>query len=109
MSLYNEMRMFVFFDLPTETIEDKRYYRTFRKSILNEGFIMVQFSVYVRYCRNKSEYLKYLRRIKQIIDDTKGEVRIIAFTEKQYEKMHVLSGKKKSDEELLSISPLVFF
>lgn len=103
------MRMFVFFDLPTETNDDKRIYRHFRKNLLNEGFIMVQYSVYVRFCRNNSEYLKYLRRVKRFSPKDTGEVRVISFTEKQYQKMYVLCGKKKSDEELLSISPLVFF
>lgn len=40
------MRLLVFFDLPTETADDKRNYRHFRKALISNGFIMLQESVY---------------------------------------------------------------
>ncbi len=95
MSQYREMRMFVIFDLPTTTKEDLRIYNRFRKNIINEGFIMVQFSVYSRFCRNDSEYLKFVRRIKTIAPEKHGNIRIFGMTERQYEKMHLISSKKK--------------
>lgn len=101
------MRMIVIFDLPTKTDEDKRDYQKFRKNLIKEGFIMIQFSVYSRFCRNDTEYAKYVRKIKKIAPKTKGEIRIMGLTEKQYEKMHLISTKRKSDEELLGISPLI--
>ena len=42
------MRIIVFFDLPTETNEDKRAYRHFRKALIKDGFIMMQESVYTK-------------------------------------------------------------
>ena len=36
------MRILVFFDLPTETVKDRRIYSKFRKHLINEGFIMQQ-------------------------------------------------------------------
>ena len=107
MSSFREMRMIVIFDLPTKTDNDKREYRRFRKNLLKEGFIMIQFSVYSRFCRNDTEYAKYVRKIKKVAPKTKGEIRIIGLTEKQYEKMHLISSKRKTDEELLGISPLI--
>lgn len=107
MSQYREMRVFVIFDLPTKTKEDIRTYTKFRKSIMKEGFIMVQYSVYSRFCRNDTEYMKYLRRIKSIAPRENGSIRVFALTERQYEKMYVISSRRKSDEELLSINPLV--
>ena len=44
------MRMLCMFDLPVETGEEQRAYRQFRKNIMKEGFIMMQYSVYVRTC-----------------------------------------------------------
>ena len=50
---YRIMRLMVMFDLPVETSENRRNYRKFRKALINEGFLMIQFSVYVRVCVNK--------------------------------------------------------
>ena len=43
---YRYMRMILMFDMPTDTAEDRKAYRKFRKFLLSEGFIMHQFSVY---------------------------------------------------------------
>ena len=48
------MRMMVFFDLPTETAEDRRNYRLFRKTLINNGFIMMQESVYCKLLINRT-------------------------------------------------------
>lgn len=42
------MRVFVFFDLPTATAAERREYSRFRKSLIKEGFLMMQESVYVK-------------------------------------------------------------
>ena len=47
------MRLMIMFDLPVETSEERKEYRKFRKNLINEGFIMIQYSVYVRVCVNK--------------------------------------------------------
>ena len=60
------MRILVMFDLPTETSEDRRNYRKFRKNLIKNGFIMMQESVYVRLAMNQGsafsskEYTKIL-------------------------------------------------
>lgn len=48
------MRILVFFDLPTETLEDRRNYRHFRKFLMSSGYIMLQESVYVKLALNKT-------------------------------------------------------
>lgn len=47
------MRLLIMFDLPVETSKERREYRQFRKRLINEGFLMIQYSVYVRVCVNK--------------------------------------------------------
>ena len=37
------------FDLPVETQQNRRDYARFRKALLKDGFMMLQFSVYARY------------------------------------------------------------
>ena len=44
----------IMFDLPVETSEERKEYRKFRKNLINEGFIMIQYSVYVRVCVQKN-------------------------------------------------------
>ncbi len=99
--------MFVIFDLPTLTKEQRKIYTTFRDNILKDGFIMVQFSVYSRFCRNDTEYLKMLRRIKVYAPRNIGNIRVFKVTEKQYQNMITFSGDLKSDEKLLSANPLL--
>ena len=48
------MRMIVFFDLPTETALDRRNYRRFRKLLTQNGFLMLQESVYCKLLLNMS-------------------------------------------------------
>lgn len=80
------------FDLPTETSKQRKQYRQFRKKLINEGFIMIQYSVYVRVCTTKSaaEFLE--KRIKDFLPD-EGIIQSLVLTEKQYSDMHFLRGK----------------
>lgn len=86
------MRLMVMFDLPTETSKQRKQYRQFRKKLINEGFIMIQYSVYVRVCTTKSaaEFLE--KRIKDFLPD-EGIIQSLVLTEKQYSDMHFLRGK----------------
>lgn len=43
---YRYMRMILMFDMPVETAEEKKAYRKFRQFLIDEGFIMHQFSIY---------------------------------------------------------------
>lgn len=54
------MRLLCFFDLPMETVQEKRTYRNFRKELIANGFEMLQFSVYYRTCPNRSFAKKIL-------------------------------------------------
>lgn len=53
LSGYKGMWLFAMFDLPTDTTEDIRNYTRFRKTLLQLGFDMLQFSVYARYCADE--------------------------------------------------------
>jgi len=81
------------FDLPTETQEDKRAYRKFRKFLLSEGFIMHQFSVYSKILLNSTASQAMLRRIEKN-NPKRGNVTILTVTEKQFSKMVYLHGKR---------------
>ena len=68
---------------------------------------MVQFSVYSRICKgldNVKMQLNYLRTITP----SKGSVRMLQVTEKQYARMEILSGKRKKGEKRASNQILLF-
>lgn len=58
------MRMVVMFDLPVETREQRKIATKFRKYLLDEGYVMMQFSVYYRICNGKDMVNKYLLRLE---------------------------------------------
>lgn len=90
------MRLMVMFDLPVETSRQRRAYRMFRTKLIQEGFIMIQYSVYVRVCVNRKSAQFMERRISQFLPES-GLVQTLMLTEKQYNDMHFLLGKEKED------------
>ncbi|WP_367369712.1 CRISPR-associated endonuclease Cas2 [Pediococcus parvulus] len=90
------MRLMVMFDLPVETSKDRRNYRKFRKALLNEGFLMVQFSIYVRVCVNKKSAHLMEKRIATYAP-ADGLIQSLMVTEKQYNSMNFIVGEPKQD------------
>lgn len=85
------MRMIVFFDLPTETAKDRREYRKFRKLLINEGFLMMQESVYSKLALNMS----VINSQKTKLENSKpknGIVQILVITEKQFAGIDTIVG-----------------
>ncbi|MHA8111464.1 CRISPR-associated endonuclease Cas2 [Lactobacillaceae bacterium Melli_B4] len=90
------MRLMVMFDLPIETSEQRRNYRKFRKALINEGFLMIQYSVYARVCMNRNTAKLLEGRISSFAPSD-GIIQTFMLTEKQYNDMHFLAGKPKED------------
>lgn len=60
------MRLLVFFDLPVVKKEDRKEYQNFRRFLLNDGYIMLQYSVYSRICNGIDGTNKHISRLKKI-------------------------------------------
>ena len=101
------LRILVFFDLPTKTKKDKRNYVLFRRLLLQEGFIMLQWSVYSRICKGDDGTEKHIRRIETNLPPD-GNVRILKITEKQYTNMKIMLGKSVP-EETFGVQQLLAF
>lgn len=101
------MRILLFFDLPTITEMDRKTATVFRKFLIDDGFIMMQLSVYSRICKNGDDIIKHTRRIHLRLPK-KGNVRLLTVTEKQYENMEMLCGSQ-TYEETIGSSPLIVF
>ena len=93
---YRFMRMIVFFDLPTETPEDRMHYRHFRKALIQNGFLMMQESVYCRLLITPGAEKAVLQAIKRD-RPPKGLVQALMVTEKQFANMEYLVGQSTSD------------
>lgn len=91
------MWVLVFFDLPTETKKERKEYALFRKKLINDGFTMFQFSIYLRHCPSRENAEVHIKRVKLSLPPT-GEVGIICITDKQFGQMEIFSGKKKVEE-----------
>lgn len=96
MSGFRFMRMLVFFDLPTITMEDKRNYRQFRKILIKNGFIMLQESVYCKMMTSPSME-NSCRKLIYANRPPEGLVQLLTVTEKQFVKMDYVVGESKSD------------
>ena len=96
------------FDLPTKTKRDRKKYTLFRKQMLDDGFTMLQYSVYMRICKSNYSANAHIKYIKRIIP-LKGEVRILKLTEKTYNSMEILKSFEKTNEEKLYTQTVIEF
>jgi len=90
---YRILWVFVFFDLPTETAKDKKNYARFRKGLLQDGFVMLQYSIYIRHCNSMENAEVHIKRVKTFLPPD-GNVIIFHLTDKQFGMMEFYSGKK---------------
>lgn len=101
------MRIIVMFDLPVVTDKDRKTATKFRNFLLDDGFIMMQYSVYSRICKNNDDLNKHINRLKINTPKT-GNVRLLQVTENQYNNIIMFSGTKAVEEDI-SIDNLLIF
>lgn len=77
------MWLMVYFDLPTATAKERKRYARFRKNLLQDGFTMLQYSVYVRHCASKESSEVHINHIETFLPEM-GQVSILEITDKQY-------------------------
>ncbi len=85
------MWVMVFFDLPTQTKKEIKIYSQFRKRLLDDGFGMFQFSIYIRYCESSEQADVHTARVQSILPP-KGQVGILRITDKQFGAMKLFYG-----------------
>jgi CRISPR-associated protein Cas2 len=95
---YRTMWVFAMFDLPTDTAQARKAYAGFRKALLNDGFTMLQFSVYARHCPSEENAQTHADRVRAALPPD-GEVRLVTLTDKQFERMLVFHGKLRKATE----------
>lgn len=101
------MRILVFFDLPVTSGQELRDYRTFRRYLIKNGFMMMQQSVYVKLALNSTAAGAVVENIRKNKPPA-GLVQLLTVTEKQFSRMEFIVGSH-STEVLDSDERLVIF
>ena len=94
-SEYRIMWVLVFFDLPTETKKERKAAAKFRKQLLEDGFTMFQFSIYLRHCPSAENADVHIRRVKSMLPEH-GKVGVMRVTDKQFGDMLLFDCKKEA-------------
>ena len=95
---FRSMWVVAMFDLPTTTKAERKAYQGFRKVLLKDGFLQIQFSVYARHCASEENAVVHENRVEASLPPD-GEVRLMRLTDKQFERMKVFYGKKRKPAE----------
>ena len=85
------MRMVVMFDLPVGTPSQRRAAARFRNFLIQDGYSMMQFSIYVRICNGIDAVAKHRARVEAEVPQN-GSVRVLVVTDKQFASMDILTG-----------------
>lgn len=88
------MWVMVMFDLPVVSKPDRHAAVKFRNWLLDQGFEMSQFSIYLRFCAGKEQVDRHVRAIEKA-HAGKGNVHVLAVTDRQFSQMTVLRGHRK--------------
>jgi CRISPR-associated protein Cas2 len=94
LSGYRMMWLYVMFDLPVGTPAERKAATKFRKSLLDQGFEMAQFSVYLRFSESKEAAETQIERVRDALPKH-GKVHIVTLTDKQYGNARIFTGRKR--------------
>ncbi len=81
------------------TKDERRAATRFRNFLKDDGYMMLQFSVYARVCRGEDGAIKHIARVTLNLPG-KGSVRALQVTDRQYARMKLLLGEAAKTESL---------
>lgn len=94
LSGYRMMWLYVMFDLPVGTKAERKGANKFRHFLLDQGFEMAQFSVYLRFAESKEAAETQIAQVRDALP-SKGKVHIVTLTDKQYGNARIFTGRKR--------------
>jgi CRISPR-associated protein Cas2 len=97
LNAYRIMWVFVHYDLPTNTKKDRRNGAKFRKDLMQDGFTMLQYSIYIRHCASRENADVHANRVKRFLPP-KGEVVLFSLTDKQFGMMEFYQGDQETEK-----------
>ena len=94
LSAYRIMWVLVMFDLPVGTSDERKLAHDFRLALLDLGFGMTQYSVYMRFCVGISAVETCMNRVEAALPPG-GKVNLLTVTDKQYERIVSFIGRER--------------
>ncbi len=85
------------FDLPVMTDKERKAAAKFRKDLLDNGYLMIQFSVYARPCVSYEQMDTHIAHVKDFVP-TAGNVRLMFMTDEQWKKSYTVTGENYKDD-----------
>ena len=96
LNAYRIMWTLVMYDLPTETKKERKAAARFRKELLQDGFNMFQFSMYLRHSTSSENAEVHRQRVKKSLP-AHGKVGILQITDRQFGLMELFYGRKTAE------------
>lgn len=96
LNAYRIMWVMVLYDLPTDSKSAMKDANLFRKRLIDDGFSLFQFSMYIRHCPSRENAEVHISRVKNWLPKY-GKVAIMCITDKQFENIEIFHSKKKED------------
>ncbi len=93
------MWMLVLFDLPVVEKEERKSATAFRNFLLDNGFEMLQYSIYTKVFSGKDACEKYYKLIERRLPKG-GKVDVLTITDRQYTNIISFSAGRKSAKNL---------
>lgn len=93
LSGYRMMWLYVMFDLPVGTKDERKAAAKFRLFLLDKGFEMAQFSVYLRFAESKEAAETYIGKVRDALPG-RGKVHVVTITDRQYGNARIFTGRK---------------
>ena len=84
--------LLVMFDLPVVTDKERKIATLFRKRLLEDGYSMLQYSVYMRTCVSWERMQKHRLRL-QFFAPSGGNIKGFFITDKQWQRAITIAGK----------------
>lgn len=79
------------FDLPVMTRAERKAATRFRNDLLDNGFLMIQFSVYARPCVSFEQLHKHVGTVGKLVPNA-GNIRLLYVTDEQWRKSLTVIG-----------------
>ena len=102
------MWVWALFDLPVLTKTERKYATRFRNDLLDLGFQMVQFSVYLRHAYSKEKAESIAAKVGDCVPES-GHVQVLFFTDRQYQLSQSYHGKRSSQPRQQKPDQLTLF
>jgi CRISPR-associated protein Cas2 len=91
----------VFFDLPVGTKEERYCATKFRNNLLDSGYLMLQYSVYVRCAVTTDKKGSLIKELKQISPGT-GNVQCVFITDAQWGQTITIKAEDKRNKRSIT-------